>query len=88
MAKATDWTPAIVWSVITGLVTLGFTNSIVAARYRRVIGGYESGIWPYEPRFAGQSHSSQFLEEWLIRDFFNDRREGIVLDVGAYHPST
>lgn len=29
---------------------------------------------------------SQFNEELVIRHFFNDRRDGVFLDVGSYHP--
>ena len=28
---------------------------------------------------------SQFYEEWFIRDFFQDKRGGVFLDVGANH---
>jgi FkbM family methyltransferase len=31
------------------------------------------------------THVSRGVEEWVVRDFFNDRREGIFLDVGANH---
>ena len=34
----------------------------------------------------GQELYSQGPEEWLIRDFFNDRRSGVFLDVGAFDP--
>lgn len=37
----------------------------------------------YQSRF-GSKHSMG-VEEWLIRDFFNDKREGVFLDVGAGH---
>lgn len=33
----------------------------------------------------GPQRSSQFYEEWIIRDYFQDRRNGIFLDVGANH---
>jgi len=33
----------------------------------------------------GPSRYSQFAEEWIIRDFFQDRREGVFVDVGANH---
>lgn len=33
----------------------------------------------------GPSRYSQFAEEWIIRDFFQDRRGGFFLDVGANH---
>jgi FkbM family methyltransferase len=31
----------------------------------------------------GPSHNSQYEEEWVIRDFFHDRRGGFFVDVGA-----
>lgn len=33
----------------------------------------------------GPDRYSQFAEEWIIRDFFQDRRGGVFLDVGANH---
>jgi hypothetical protein len=42
-------------------------------------------IRPFEARSAGQTKPSEFDEEWLIRDFFADRRDGPFLDVGAHH---
>lgn len=33
----------------------------------------------------GPEHSSQFGEEWIVRDFFNDRQGGFFVDVGASH---
>jgi hypothetical protein len=41
---------------------------------------------PEAARFAakyGPSQNSQFGEEWMIRDFFNGRRDGVFVDVGA-----
>ena len=35
----------------------------------------------YEDRYG--SKVSQFAEEWLIRDFFHDKRNGVFVDVGA-----
>jgi len=37
---------------------------------------------PLEQRY-GPSKYSQYEEEWIIRDFFNDRRNGVFVDVGA-----
>lgn len=31
----------------------------------------------------GPEHHSEFLEEWITRDVFQDRRNGVFLDVGA-----
>src|SRR5688500_4781197 len=33
----------------------------------------------------GSSRNSEHGEEWLIRDFFQDKRNGVFLDVGANH---
>jgi FkbM family methyltransferase len=44
----------------------------------------ESEIGPLERKYGGR-HYSRNMEEWLIRDFFNDRRDGVFLDVGANH---
>jgi hypothetical protein len=33
----------------------------------------------------GPAQHSQFGEEWIIRDFFNDKRGGVFVDVGASH---
>ena len=33
----------------------------------------------------GPSHSSQFAEEWILKDFFRDRRGGVFVEVGANH---
>ena len=38
----------------------------------------------FESRF-GAHKNSQGPEEWIVRDFFNDRRGGVFLDVGASH---
>jgi FkbM family methyltransferase len=32
----------------------------------------------------GPSHNSEHAEEWIIRDFFHDRRGGTFVDVGSY----
>ena len=33
----------------------------------------------------GPEHSSMFGEEWIIRDYFQDKRNGVFVDVGANH---
>ncbi len=33
----------------------------------------------------GPNHNTEYYEEWFIRDFFGDRRNGVFLDVGANH---
>lgn len=41
-------------------------------------------VQAFEQRF-GPSRHSQHVEEWLIRDFFGDKRDGVFVDVGANH---
>jgi len=41
-------------------------------------------IAPLEARY-GPDHYSRNTEEWCIRDFFKDRRDGVFVDVGANH---
>jgi FkbM family methyltransferase len=43
-----------------------------------------SEIEPFRQRY-GPDHFSEREEEWLIRDFFQDRRGGVFVDVGAHH---
>ena len=48
---------------------------------------YSEPALPELDRFRGYgaTHASQFHEEWFIRDFFQDKRGGVFLDVGANH---
>jgi FkbM family methyltransferase len=36
----------------------------------------------------GPSRVSQGVEEWILKDFFHDRRNGVFVDVGANHHQT
>lgn len=49
----------------------------------RTYADYETEAY-FEARF-GKSRYSARAEEWLIRDFFRDRRGGVFVDVGASH---
>jgi FkbM family methyltransferase len=42
------------------------------------------GAQPLQATY-GPTRYSQFAEEWIIRDFFKDRRGGVFVDVGANH---
>jgi FkbM family methyltransferase len=46
--------------------------------------GAEAELAPLERRYEGRRFSRN-MEEWLIRDHFQDARDGVVLDVGANH---
>jgi FkbM family methyltransferase len=39
---------------------------------------------PFRAKY-GPGHNSEQQEEWFIRDFFHDRRDGTFVDVGANH---
>jgi FkbM family methyltransferase len=39
----------------------------------------------YFRKTYGPAHYSEREEEWFIRDFFQDRRDGFFVDVGAHH---
>jgi FkbM family methyltransferase len=48
----------------------------------RILGA--EGAFELEPLAARYgAKNSRFAEEWIIRDFFQDRRDGVFLDVGA-----
>src|SRR5262245_12844839 len=44
----------------------------------------EREMQPFRERY-GPGHNTEREEEWLIRDFFQDRRNGGFVDVGANH---
>jgi hypothetical protein len=58
---------------------------------RRVRTGLESfaedGVAELAPieRAYGPGLQSENNEEWIVRDFFNDKRDGVFVDVGANH---
>jgi FkbM family methyltransferase len=43
-----------------------------------------SELAPLKEKY-GPDRFSRNAEEWIIRDFFGDRRNGVFLDVGAHH---
>jgi FkbM family methyltransferase len=66
-------------------VIVFFAGSYHAAEQLRPFlsrGGAE--LQPLRQRF-GAERNSRYGEEWLIRDYFNDQRGGIFVDVGANH---
>jgi FkbM family methyltransferase len=57
--------------------------AVVAVAGTLVRGGNAEYEW-FKSKY-GRSHNSEHAEEWIIRDFFNDRRGGTFVDVGSYH---
>jgi len=53
--------------------------------FRAKVQTAERELEPFRERY-GPHHQSENEEEWFIRDFFSDRRDGVFVDVGANHP--
>jgi hypothetical protein len=68
---------------LTWFVTTKYWKSQLEAR-QYFFEGALSELAPFEKRY-GPSKYSRNVEEWLIREFFGDRRNGVFLDVGASH---
>ena len=47
---------------------------------------FNAEVRSFHERFAADGFRSIGVEEWVVRDYFNDKREGIFLDVGAADP--
>ena len=71
-------------ATLTGLATF---NYVSARDLKKSIYYMEDGVRELDPIATryGPQHFSRNWEEWLIRDFFNNRRNGIFVDVGANH---
>jgi FkbM family methyltransferase len=75
--------------VVPAALILIATAAVVYAAVPRV-GHWErhaSDLDQYAERYGGQKHT-EHGEEWLIRDFFGDKRNGFFVDVGAHHYRT
>ena len=53
--------------------------------FRRDVSTYEKELPLFAERY-GPDHQTERHEEWFIRDFFDGRRGGFFVDVGANHP--
>ena len=73
------------------LILCLITGSVAALATYRLVGrpAADSNALPrgavYLEAAYGPTRYSQFAEEWIIRDFFQDRRGGVFVDVGANH---
>jgi FkbM family methyltransferase len=71
--------------VVVAAATAIATYTVTTARHQSeqpLFGAPE--LEPFAERY-GPSHDTQFGEEWLVRDFFQDKRGGVFVDVGANH---
>jgi FkbM family methyltransferase len=71
----------LVLMVLTAFATVSF----LADRIQQLPVAEEDSLTEILRSKYGDARSSEHFEEWLIRDFFQDRREGVFLDVGANH---
>ena len=75
------------WEIllVAALVVPAFWRGSASADLQQAIALGRQGAEEWSPlaRRYGPAHSSQFAEEWIIRDFFHDRRDGVFVDVGA-----
>jgi FkbM family methyltransferase len=92
--RATSRTKAFIEKFLIGIavvVSIGAVTNVVRnyyrgqsnlARYLAEDGQTELG--PIVEKYGPARYSRNF-EEWLVRDYFQDRRDGVFLDVGANH---
>jgi FkbM family methyltransferase len=60
------------------------TATVMRHRFEQYVVAYDPLKQQLHERY-GPEQFSQFGEEWIIRDFFKDRRNGVFLDVGSSH---
>ncbi len=77
------WRPDFIELLVVGLFLFAMFALLNNQRVRRP---EELNPWirPFAERY-GPSFNSEHGEEWLIRDFYQDRRGGVFVDVGANH---
>jgi len=76
-----DWLSIVAVALVSAMVTYAFATTWMAGR---AADEGEKDIAEFRTRY-GPDRYSQGPEEWLIRDYFNDKRGGVFLDVGANH---
>ena len=77
------WRPDFLELLVVGL----FLFAMFQVRANQRLGNpaeHNSRIRSFADRY-GPSNDSEHGEEWLIRDFYQDRRGGVFVDVGANH---
>lgn len=72
--------------VEVGLILIGCAVvAFLVGRSRAVllVPRAEGNEWSQLEQQYGPAHNSQYAEEWIVRDFFKDKRGGTFVDVGA-----
>jgi FkbM family methyltransferase len=70
------------WELMLVVVLIGLGIWLATADLNPVQSATERAFFR---RQYGPHHHSEREEEWLIRDYFQDRRGGVFVDVGANH---
>ena len=80
------WVPVL---LIFTLAAVGVGAFVVGTRLKGGPAAEDRSGLPRGARYLeaayGPQRYSQFAEEWIVRDFFKDRRDGVFVDVGANH---
>jgi FkbM family methyltransferase len=79
--RRTDWLSLVVVAAASAIASYTLTTAKHQSE-QPLFGAPE--LEPFAERY-GPTHDTQFGEEWLVRDFFQDKRGGIFVDVGANH---
>ncbi len=82
--RSNDWVELAIVAVAAALLAAGAVRVHLAGEYGYFSDGAIAELRPIRDRY-GPDHYSRNVEEWCIRDFFEDRRDGIFVDVGANH---
>ncbi|OFW06558.1 MAG: hypothetical protein A3H96_12890 [Acidobacteria bacterium RIFCSPLOWO2_02_FULL_67_36] len=76
------------WRAALGVVVVVVSATAVTCRKAAPPASFDNTL-PRGARYLEQAYGpkrySQFAEEWIIRDFFQDRRNGVFVDIGANH---
>lgn len=74
----------LVLAIVVGVTSYRTGGARTARQLQPYLSRADDELRPLEKRFGQTRHSRQ-AEEWIIRDFFGDARDGVFADVGANH---
>ena len=74
----------LVLAIVVGVTSYRAGGVQTARQLQPYLSRADDELRPLESRFGQARHSRQ-AEEWMIRDFFSDTRDGVFADVGANH---
>jgi len=74
----------LVLAIVVGITSYRAGRMQTLRQLQPYLSGAGDELRPLEKRF-GPARDSRQAEEWIIRDFFEDARDGVFADVGANH---